>query len=418
MKKLMLIALLAMCLAGISAEMIDRIVAKVGQDIILMSDIQKEIMQMRGAGMLKDAIKPSEILQQLIESKLILQKAKELNIKIDEDRLRTYAERYLRQLKSRYASEAEFNAELARLNTSQAELLQYYVDMLRENAISEQLVDRFVTSKTFVTESEMREFYTAHKDSLAVKPVTWTTGMIMREISASEAVVAAKLEQIRAIRERLNNGADFAELARTTSDCPSSARGGDLGFFSRGMMVKPFEDAAFALQAGEISNIVRTEFGYHIIKVEEKRNNEIRARHILKILSPDLADTLAAKDLMASIRSRFIGGEDFSALAVQYSEDDQSMENGGIIGEFSVEEMPELFRDVILNSPVGVPTQVLESDGMLYLFVRLAEHPPRIYDFEEVRKEVGEYLARMKQMQAYEEWISSLARESYVQIMP
>lgn len=414
----MLIALLAMCLAGISAEMIDRIVAKVGQDIILMSDIQKEIMQMRGAGMLKDAIKPSEILQQLIESKLILQKAKELNIKIDEDRLRTYAERYLRQLKSRYASEAEFNAELARLNTSQAELLQYYVDMLRENAISEQLVDRFVTSKTFVTESEMREFYTAHKDSLAVKPVTWTTGMIMREISASEAVVAAKLEQIRAIRERLNNGADFAELARTTSDCPSSARGGDLGFFSRGMMVKPFEDAAFALQAGEISNIVRTEFGYHIIKVEEKRNNEIRARHILKILSPDLADTLAAKDLMASIRSRFIGGEDFSALAVQYSEDDQSMENGGIIGEFSVEEMPELFRDVILNSPVGVPTQVLESDGMLYLFVRLAEHPPRIYDFEEVRKEVGEYLARMKQMQAYEEWISSLARESYVQIMP
>lgn len=368
--------------------------------------------------MLNDAIKPSEVLQQIIESKLILQKARELNIKVDEDRLRTYAERYMRQLKARYASEAEFNAELAKMNTSQADLLQYYVDMLRENAISEQLVDRFVTSKTFVTEIEMREFYTAHKDSLAVKPVTWTTGMIMREISASEDVIASKLEQIRSLRQRLTEGADFAELARASSDCPSSARGGDLGFFSRGMMVKPFEDAAFALETGEISDIVRTEFGYHIIKVEEKRNNEIRARHILKIIRPEMADSLAAKDLMASIRSRFIGGEDFSALAIQYSQDEQSLQTGGIIGEFSAEEMPELFRDVILNSPVGVPTQVLESDGMLYLFARLEELPPRIYDFEEVRKEVGEYLARIKQMQAYEEWISTLARESYVQIMP
>jgi parvulin-like peptidyl-prolyl isomerase len=122
-----------------------------------------------------------------------------------------------------------------------------------------------------VTEPEMRSFYETTKDSLAIKPVSWKLGMIMREIKPGKDAATAKLNELKEIERRLQSGEDFAALASSESDCPSKEVGGDLGFFSRGMMVKPFENAAFALNIGEVSEIVETQFGYHLIKLEEKK---------------------------------------------------------------------------------------------------------------------------------------------------
>ncbi|HPH61857.1 MAG TPA: peptidylprolyl isomerase, partial [Candidatus Syntrophosphaera sp.] len=293
-KTLLLLLLLSLAIALPATELLDRIVAKVGSEIILMSDIQKQMLQMQASGLPKESINPSDVIQELIEQRLILQKAKELDIKLNEDAIRKYADGYIKQIKDRYPSEEEFKKELAASQITENELLEFYVEMLRDNALTEQLVERFVTSKAVVTETEMLSFYEAHKDSLAVKPVTWETGMILRNVVASKEAIQARLDEIRAIQQRVMNGEDFATLAAETSDCPSKARGGDLGFFSKGMMVKPFEDAAFKLSVGEYSDVVRSEFGFHLIKVEEKRGEEIRARHILKIIQPTLQDSLDA----------------------------------------------------------------------------------------------------------------------------
>jgi len=416
-KSLLIILLLGLALGSLSAELLDRIVAKVGSEVILMSDVQKQVLQMQAAGIEADKVNPSLVLQEIIEQRLILQKAKELDIKLNEDSIRKYAESYIKQIKSKYPSPEAFNAELAASQITEAELLEYYTDMLRENALTEQLVDRFVTSQAVVTEADMRAFYEEHKDSLAVKPVTWKTGMIMRSVVASEQAVQGRLDEIRAIYQRLMNGEDFATVAAETSDCPSKARGGDLGFFGRGMMVKPFEDASFKLSVGEISEVVRTEFGYHIIKVEEKRGEELRARHILKIIDPTLQDSLEVHQTMETVRQRILEGSPFSELATVYSEDVESVQDGGIIGEFDEAGMPELFQAVIMATPVGQPTQVLENEGMLYIFMRLEELPQRLYSYDEVKDEVGALLSRQKQMQAYDEWIASLAKESWVQVV-
>lgn len=411
--------MLALCLfiSFASAELVDRIVAKVGGEIILLSDIQKMLLQMRAAGLDVEKVTPAEILQELIEQRLILQKAKELDIRLNEDSIRKYAENYIKQLKSQYPSEAEFRQDLAKSQTTENELLEYYIDKLRENALTEQLVERFVSAKAVVSETEMRNFYEAHKDSLAVRPITWETGMILKNIKASQKAENQKLSEIRAIYQRIMNGEDFAAVASTDSDCPSKARGGDLGFFSKGMMVKPFEDAAFTLNVGEVSDIVKTQFGYHIIKLEEKRANELRARHILKIIEPTMQDTVQTRELMENVRERLIQGESLATLASEVSDDEQSKAEGGIVGEYDADGMPEFFRAAIMATPVGEPTAVLENEGTLYIFIRTKEIPSRLYSYDEVKDSVGALLAREKQIEAYGDWIKELMEESYVEIV-
>lgn len=417
--KRFILMMLALCLfiSFASAELVDRIVAKVGGEIILLSDIQKMLLQMRAAGLDVEKVTPAEILQELIEQRLILQKAKELDIRLNEDNIRKYAENYIKQLKSQYPSEAEFRQDLAKSQTTENELLEYYIDKLRENALTEQLVERFVSAKAVVSETEMRNFYEAHKDSLAVRPITWETGMILKDIKASQEAENQKLSEIRAIYQRIMNGEDFAAVAASDSDCPSKARGGDLGFFSKGMMVKPFEDAAFTLNVGEVSDIVKTQFGYHIIKLEEKRANELRARHILKIIEPTMQDTVQTRELMENVRERLIQGESLATLASEVSDDEQSKAEGGIVGEYDADGMPEFFRAAIMATPVGEPTAVLENEGTLYIFIRTKEIPSRLYSYDEVKDSVGALLAREKQIEAYGDWIKELMEESYVEIV-
>ena len=417
MKKALIVLLLLMAVIAASAEVIDRIVAKVGTDVILLSDLQKQLAQMQSAKMLKPDTDPRSVLSEMIEQRLMIQKAKDLNIKIDESRVKGSAERYLKQIKTRYPSDQAFINDLKKSKLTESDLLKYYTDMLTESALTEQLVNKYISSKVKVTDKEVQAFYIATRDTLAVKPVSWKLGMIMREVNAGDEAASQKESEIEAILARLKNGEDFATLAAAESDCPSKEVGGDLGFLKKGETVKPFEDAAYALQVGETSEVVQTQFGYHIIKLEEKNGDELHVRHILKMVSATDADTLAARSLMESIRSRYIAGESFESLAQAYSMDNESKEEGGIIGEFAEADLPDLFAVAIMQVPVGEITPVMENEGMLYLFERLEEFPPRIFSYEEVKEQLQQYIFRQKQTEVYDKWISDLKSESYVQIM-
>ncbi len=418
MKKILLILAIFSLWLGLSAQLVDRIVAKVGSDIILMSDVYKLMYQMQMSGVQDEDFNENTALRHLVEQKVIFQKAKEMELRIDNSKMEQYAKAEIAKTKDKYPSEQAFAADLARENLTELELLDLYISQIRESYLTQQLVDIYVKSKVNISENEMLEFYENSKDSLAVKPVTWETAYIIREIKPGKASEENKLEEIRAILDRLNRGADFASLARETSDCPSNEQGGDLGFFSRGMMVKPFEDAAFKLNAGEVSGIVRSEYGFHIIKVEEKRANEVRARHILKILEPSERDAEEALELMENIRERFNSGqESFENLAREYSEDTISGPKGGVIGELSQEEMPELYLAQIMATPVGQMTQVLENEGMLLVFARLQESPDRVFSYEEIKTSLQNYLYQEKFSEVYDEWIEELISKSFVEIV-
>lgn len=416
MKKIIWIALLLCLVLNVSAELVDKIVARVGSEIILLSELERQIAQMRTANISEDLLVASEVLQHMVDQKLMVQKAREMDIKVDEDAIKKHAERYVQQIRAQYPSEADFQNDLAKMKFTQRDLEHFFAEQITENVLSEQLMDQYISKEVTISDAEMLSYYEATKDSMAVKPVSWELRMILREVKASEETGIAARETIDAIQARLAAGEDFAELASSQSDCPSSQQGGDLGYFKRGMMVKPFEDAAFALGIGEISPVVESQFGYHIIKVTDIRGEEVRASHILKTVEAGEADEEREMALMQSIRERILSGESFADLAAEYSTDPASAKDGGLIGEFSEAEFPELFAAPIMSIPVGMPTEVLKNEGLIYIFLRDKEIASRVYSFEEVKEQLKGFLTQSKTLEAYDAWIEEAKQDSFIEI--
>lgn len=210
----------------------------------------------------------NEVLQNLISTELLYQEAQKQGIKVEASDV----EKRLASLKQRFPTEDQFNNVLDKMNLTEAGLKS----QLERSLVIEKLIDQEVNDKISVSDEEIKAYYDANP-SLFKQPEQVRASHILVKVDkgADAAQKEAALKKIQGIQQKLKGGADFATLAKESSDCPSSAKGGDLGYFRRGQMVKPFEDAAFALKPGEMSDIVETQFGYHIIKLTDKKTEAV-----------------------------------------------------------------------------------------------------------------------------------------------
>ena len=417
MTKTILITIILLILVSLSAELVDKIIAKVGREIILKSDMEKRMQQLSASGIDIDDITQFDILNDMIESKLVIQKAKEEKYEVDEQMIRDMAEDQIKQVASQFSSELEFKKELRGAGLSVPDLKDYYIEMMTEEQLKSQIIRHNIKSKIHITEGEIEEYYIENKSDIPKRPEMYQVGMIVRFIKAGDDTKNKILVEINKIRDKLNEGADFAELAKEYSDGPSAQNGGSLGFFGKGMMVKPFEEAAFDLMPGEISEVIETKFGYHIIKVLEKKGNEVNASHILKIVEATENDVQANIQLMESILQKLADDVEFSELAEMYSEDEESSVNGGVIGEFTKETYPEIFKKYLENIDVGENTELIREQDNFYIFSILKQIPEREYKYTEIFEKLKEMVTSQKEIELYGNWIKELMRETYVEIL-
>ena len=231
------------------------------------------------------------------------------------------------------------------------------------NAISDSLA--------LVADAEVQAYYEAHRDEYQEDAAIRAAFVSLPKIATARDEAEAKAEIDRVFAE-VRRGEDFAELARAYSDGPSGPRGGDLGFFGRGRMVKPFEDAAFALDAGEISEPVKTQFGWHVIKVEETRGAadslEVHARHILVEVRPG-RDTLDSLRVLAEEFAEIAEDVGFDSAVNQrdlQSQDSEFITAGSffpLLGN-STSGLVNKF----LNGSLGDVSSVYENDQGIHVF--------------------------------------------------
>ncbi|MCJ7599880.1 MAG: peptidylprolyl isomerase [Desulfobulbaceae bacterium] len=210
-------------------------------------------------------------LDRLIDFELLYQASQKEKVNVDENAIKEKLSAYKKQ----FSSDAEFQTFLS-TNKLTEEVMQ--TQLRRKMAIEglqQKLYDQF-TAGTKVTDEELQQFYDSNKDNIKQpEKVRASHILVAVESTADDVVKKAAMEKIKGIQKKLKDGGDFAQLAQESSDCPSKANGGDLDFFLRQQMVKPFSDAAFSTPVGQITDIVTTEFGYHLIKVTDKQPEKL-----------------------------------------------------------------------------------------------------------------------------------------------
>lgn len=284
------------------AAVINKAIAKVNDDIILQSDydeavnpVIEQIQKTYGEVMPREDMDQKiaeikkELLDQMIDQKLLLQEAKKKDIKVSkrevDEGIETVKDRFKKKngkMLTAVEADAEFNSELKKQNLTMAK----FRDKLREDIMVNKLIEDEVVRKVMPPSAdELKNYYEKNRDKIDEPEKVSIRHILIRvEKNVSIKEKSQALNKIKEVQQKLKKGEDFAKLAQQYSEDPGSQKnGGDLGFIVKGMMVKNFEDTAFKTPVGETSDIFETEFGYHILKVDAKQAKQKRNFEEVKV---------------------------------------------------------------------------------------------------------------------------------------
>jgi peptidyl-prolyl cis-trans isomerase C len=238
-----------------------------------------------------------QVLENMINLELLFQESQKKGIKIEE----TAIDEQVNTIKKRFPDEDGFKKALLKMNLSEGDLRS---QIIREMSVRQFIDEQFV-EKTIVSDKETKSYYSSHQGDFKKSEMVKARHILIKiEPQADDSQKAEARKKIEDIQNRLKKGEDFVSLAKEFSQCPSGAKGGDLGYFTHGQMVKPFSDKAFALAPGEVSNIVETEFGYHIIQSIDKKP----------------ATTIAYKDIKEKLQ-KYLKQKEVMKQVGEYTED-------------------------------------------------------------------------------------------------
>lgn len=359
MKKFLVIAGGLICLflnaqAQPAKKNIDKVIAVLGNNIILLSDLNQQYAQYLNSGNPADEKVKCYILQQMLAQKLLKQQAEIDSITVDEAQVDEEVDKRMRMQIQRAGGQERLEQFLNR------SVLQYKDEIrpdLKEQLISNKMQGH-ITQDVSVTPLEVKKYFDSYKkDSLPDIPTEFEVGEIVLHPKLTKAEKQKFYDKIDALRLRVKSGEDFAFLAKSYSEDPGSAPdGGDLGFFDRTRMVKEFTAWAFKLKAGEISPVFESEHGFHILQVIERRGEQVQARHILirPQTTPASLDRvkLQADSIYTNINSKKIT---FSTAASLYSDNKESQYNGGMI----------LYADNVTARTTFIPADKLDPKVFL-----------------------------------------------------
>ena len=418
---LALVMLLTAAAVPAAAQVMDRIVAVVGDEIVLLSELETRVQ----LAAMQLQIDPEDtdtlvrlrqaLLKDLVDEKLILVQARRDSILVTSQEVDQAINAQIAQIKNQLGSEEAFQTQLAAEELTLQELKKQYRPQIRNQLLREKLI-RQKLSNTVVTSKEVKEFYQAYRDSLPVQGASVRLRHIMMTVAPSEEEKQAAFEKAREVLSKARAGESFESLARNYSQCPSAESGGDLGFFSRGEMVPEFDRAVFSLNPGEISDVVETMYGYHVIRCEERQGDQARVRHVLIALSTSQADEEQLVVQMNDIRERVLQGEDFTALVDEYSQDPYSREKGGDLGWYPLDQLTEQFRTVVDTMSVGSVSEPIATSSGYHLLQVVDRVGQRQITLEDDWEALQELSRQHKISQTLEAWLEKLRNEIYVDV--
>lgn len=431
MKKYLLLLILCVQAGFLTAQknVVDKIVAIVGEEIILKSDIENAYLQEQGQGLVSSSSDyKTELLEKQLIQKLLLAQAQIDSISVTEEQVENAVANRIEYFISNIGSQERLEAYFGK---SLEEIKDDMRGPLRELLITEQMQQKIV-EKIRITPSEVRNYFKRlPKDSLPEMPDRYELQQIVLRPRISDAEKERIRERLREYRDQILKGEKtFNTLAVLYSEDPGSAtRGGELGYIPRNQLDPAFAEAAFNLKPGKISKIVESEFGFHIIQLIDRQGEKINVRHIL--LQPKIAEEEKEEALHRLDTIRQYINEDkmtFEEAAMYFSSDKQTRNNGGLVADPQTGEsriaranIPGEMAKEINNLKVGEVSMpfVTHSERGLeeYKIVKIKEFYPRHRaNLEDDWQNFELMLTNEKQMDKLEKWVKEKQANTYIHI--
>lgn len=412
----------------------DRIVAVVNDRIILKSDVDQEIADyMRQMQMMNYPVEFNEglwygVLESMIDNYVLLERAEVDSIIVSDDLVDRHMDMRVNQMVQQAGSEQALEQIFG---LTIVELRAEYREQLREQLIAQQAREKKMR-RIEITRQEVREFFESiPADSLPTIPEQVALSKIVVRPEPLRDAEQAALERARQIRDSIVvHGRSFEDMARRHSTGPAARNGGLLPMMPMSDLVPEYSAAAAALEPGEVSGVVRTAFGYHIIRLNRRMGDEIETNNLLITVDEQGMDDEAAIAKLEAIRDSVLHHDkSFSEMARRHSNDEATASLGGrmIDRETGQRLMPlgglesSLYRIVLMLDEVGEiseprPYRPDEGERRAFRIVRLDQHvPEHIANLEQDYERIRNFALQQKQMEALTNWVAELREEVYVE---
>lgn len=410
-------------------QVIDRVVAVVGQNIILQSDIEAQYLQFRLQGGIKGSAQSirCEILEDLMFQKLMLNQAEMDSITVTDEQVESEVDRLVRYFISQLGSQENLEKYYKK---SMAEIKEELFRMRKDQMLVEQ-VQQLILANVEVTPAEVRKcYYEIPKDSI---PMVNSKYEIAHLVKNPPITLDEKLEvkdRLYKMRKRILDGERFSTLALLYSEDPGSAKkGGELGFHGRGEFAPEFEAAAFNLRDGEISEVVETEFGFHIIQMIERRGDFVNVRHILLTVKVSPEALQQAYDELDSVAHLIKNDSLTFDEAVRKFSDEKDRVSGGLLVNpnsgstlFDASELDQQVSFTINRMEVGqisepVPMKTdnnKDAYRLLYLKRKTSPHKANLKDDYTL---IRDWAMQQKREEIINKWIADNSQKAYIRII-
>ncbi len=400
-------------------DVIDRIAAVVDTSIILESDLRAQEQFLA----LNNRIDPNtpglrdQVLQTMINERLFIAKAVEDSVVVTDEEVQQQLDAAIQQRVMQFGSEAKLE-EMYKMPISR--IRREYRDEMRKSLLSQRLQQQRFGSAS-IGRFEVEQFFNTYHDSLPPVPDEVQISRIVVTPHANEKTKAEARLRAQLILDSLHAGADFVALAKRYSEDPgTTAQGGDLGLVRRGQFVKEFESAVFSLSDGEISRIVETQFGYHIIQLIARLGDAVHARHILIRIPKTHEGDSTAIALLDSLKTVALANHNFADLAKQFSEDKETNLIGGSLGTVDLDQLDKSWSaDVspLKDGEISKPFRVAVGNSYGYQIIlmkkRITAHTMSLdTDYPKIETLALNY----KRNADYLKWIEELRKSIYWKI--
>jgi peptidyl-prolyl cis-trans isomerase SurA len=410
---------------------VDRIVAIVGTKPILASQVEEQLVLAQSQGVKvpedstgRDAAR-RQILSQMVDEELLVQQAeRDTTIKVTDQEVQDAVEQTVQNVRKQFASIPEFQAQLRAAGfVSEEEWRRWLADQQRRSILQQRLIEGLKQKGKLrpipPSDAEMRAFWETNGAQQPKRPaaISFRQIVVVPKPDSAASARAWQLSESLVVALRQGGGAGFADVAKKYSaDSVSREQGGALGWFRRGVMVKEFEDVAFRLRPGAISDVVRTEFGFHIIQVERAQPAEILARHILIQPVISAAQIAIARRQADSVHDALAqgAGAPFDSLARRYADPSEPK----LADALPISQLPPDYEQAIgRDSAPGLKPVFEVGTGTarprFVVFELMKRLPEGELSFDEVKDRIRDGLG---QQLAVKHYLDLLRRTTYVDV--